>query len=293
VIVAVQNVQQTASPRMLVRKSAVTNEATMVGFEVHCRRRYHSFNTWNSYRRGAEMLLEYLALTGARVTTMTEVDFGGYLYWLEYPMWVPGTPAVPLNTKGHRRAPGCSISEDADREATESAGRAEGTVPKLWSSTGALRLYLECRHCGSGFQFESLFFRYALRAGRIGAPWSQQALRSLRRQVDGDTESTGKPRTATPHGRLHPAAGYVFTESLTFLNRGPRCWTGSRCWHLAFRPAKCGYREKLGEDDAVADARITSATNGQAHQPWNDIAHVHDSNPDDLDGGRGGHIGEA
>ena len=100
----VQNVQQTASQKMQTGKSAVAGHATIVGFEIHCRRRYRSFNTWISYRRGAEMLLEYFALTGAEVATMTEEDFGRFLYWLQYPIWVPGTEAVPPDTEGRQRA---------------------------------------------------------------------------------------------------------------------------------------------------------------------------------------------
>lgn len=108
-------------------------------FEIHCRGRHWSPNTCIVYRRSAEMLEKFLRLAGLGISTMTQADFGAFLYWLEFPSWTPGTSAVAVSPADRREQATVRTYASGAQEYARFQRRAGVAVPWLAEADGGAR----------------------------------------------------------------------------------------------------------------------------------------------------------
>lgn len=131
------NTVQTA--QTLAKKNVQAATSMIERFEVHCRGRQWSPNTCVIYRRSAEMLEKYLNLAHLSISTMTQADWGAFLYWLEFPTWTPGTPAVTVSPADEREVATVRTYASGAQEYARFQRRAGVAVPWLAEADGGAR----------------------------------------------------------------------------------------------------------------------------------------------------------
>lgn len=121
------------------QKTAPTTTSRIERFEVHCRGRQWSPNTCIVYRRSAEMLEKFLSLAGLHISTMTQADFGAFLYWLEFPDWTPGTSAAAVSPANRREQATVRTYASGAQEYARFLRRTGVAIPWLAESDGNAR----------------------------------------------------------------------------------------------------------------------------------------------------------